>query len=231
MSDTPVRVLIADDQHLVRSGFRLVLERDPQIEVAAEARDGGEAVNLARRHRPDVVLMDIRMPQIDGIEAIRQISNDPGLHACRMIVLTTYESDAYLADAIAAGAAGFLLKDVEPEELRRAVHLVAQGKGLLSPKVTARLLDSVREQSARRPVQLPGLEYLTDRERQVVALVGQAYTNAQIGQALHMSPATAKTHVGRAMAKLQARDRVHLAILAHQSGVADEAINEGHDGP
>lgn len=231
MSDTPVRVLIADDQHLVRSGFRLVLERDPQIEVVAEARDGGEAVDLSRRHRPDVVLMDIRMPQIDGIEAIRQISNDPDLHGCRMIVLTTYESDAYLADAIAAGAAGFLLKDVEPEELRRAVHLVAQGEGLLSPKVTARLLDAVREQSARRPVHLPGLKYLTDREREVVALVGQAYTNAQIGETLYMSPSTAKTHVGRAMAKLQARDRVHLAILAHQSGVADEAINETQDRP
>lgn len=216
---SPVRVLLADDQTLVRAGFRLVLERDPAIEVVAEATDGEEASDLAVLHRPDVVLMDVRMPRRDGIEATRRICGDGRLADTRVVVLTTHELDDYIIEAIRAGAVGFLLKDVEPEELRRAVHLAVAGEAPLSPSVTSRVLASVRDSTDHGPVEPERLDALTDREREVVALVGQGLTNAEIGGRLHMSPATAKTHVSRAMMKLHARDRVRLAIIAHETGL------------
>ncbi|MFA9431780.1 response regulator [Egicoccus sp. AB-alg2] len=215
----PVRVLLADDQTLVRAGFRLVLERDPAIRVVAEADDGARAVDLTRLHRPDVVLMDVRMPEVDGIEATRRILAEPSLAGVRIVVLTTYEFDEYIVDAIEAGASGFLLKDVEPEELRRAVHVAVAGDGLLSPTVTTRVIAALREHAAQRPSGVERLAVLTDREREVVALVGRGMNNVEIGRQLHMSPATAKTHVGRAMTKLAARDRVQLALIAHETGL------------
>lgn len=213
------RVLLADDQTLVRAGFRLVLDRDPGIEVVAEAVDGEQACDLAVLHRPDVVLMDVRMPRRDGIEATRTITEDARLAGTRVVVLTTYERDDYIVEAIRAGAVGFLLKDVEPAELRRAVHLAVAGEALLSPSVAARVLDSVRDSADHGPEAPERLEVLTDREREVVTLVGRGLTNAEIGAELYMSPATAKTHVSRAMMKLRARDRVQLVIIAHETGL------------
>ncbi|MCF6506994.1 response regulator transcription factor [Blastococcus sp. MG754426] len=216
----PVRLLLADDQALVRAGFRLVLERDGDIEVVAEAADGAEAVALARQHTPDVVLMDIRMPVVDGIEATRRIlAGERRPDAARVVVLTTYEQDDYITDALRAGAVGFLLKDVEPDDLRRAVHVVAAGDALLSPSVTRRLLETFRSRPDQRPRQPERLNALTPREREVVALVGRGLSTAEIGRALFMSPATAKTHVNRAMTKLHARDRAQLVVIAHETGL------------
>ena len=214
-----VRVLLADDQSLVRAGFRLVLERNKRIEVVAEAADGAAAVALTEQHRPDVVLMDIRMPVMDGIEATRRILSGDQPHAPRVVVLTTYEQDDYIADALRAGASGFLLKDIEPEDLRRAVHVVAAGEALLSPSVTRRLLETFRSRPDDRPRQPDRLEVLTPREREVVALVGRGLSTVEIGRALFMSPATAKTHVNRAMTKLHARDRAQLVVIAHETGL------------
>ncbi|MGY1706787.1 response regulator [Geodermatophilus sp. SYSU D00697] len=214
-----VRVLLADDQALVRAGFRLVLERDGHIEVVAEAADGAEAVALVRQHEPDVVLMDIRMPVMDGIEATRRILTTEGSPAPRIVVLTTYEQDDYITDALRAGASGFLLKDVEPDDLRRAVHVVAAGEALLSPSVTRRLLKTFRSRPDQRPKQPERLDALTPREREVVTLVGRGLSTAEIGRALFMSPATAKTHVNRAMTKLHARDRAQLVVIAHETGL------------
>ncbi|WP_409332420.1 response regulator transcription factor [Trujillonella humicola] len=218
--DRAVRVVLADDQALVRAGFRLVLERDGDIEVVAEAADGAEAVALVRQHTPDVVLMDIRMPVMDGIEATRRILTTEGpREAVRVVVLTTYEQDDYIADALRAGASGFLLKDVEPEDLRRAVHVVAAGDALLSPSVTRRLLETFRSQPDQRPKQPERLDALTPREREVVTLVGRGLSTAEIGRTLFMSPATAKTHVNRAMTELHARDRAQLVVIAHETGL------------
>ncbi|MBB3085412.1 response regulator [Geodermatophilus sabuli] len=214
-----VRVLLADDQSLVRAGFRLVLERDERIEVVAEAADGASAVALTEQHRPDVVVMDIRMPVVDGIEATRRILAAGRPDAPRVIMLTTYEQDDYIADALRAGASGFMLKDVEPEDLRRAVHVVAAGDALLSPTVTRRLLDTFRSRPDERPKQPERLDVLTPREREVVALVGRGLSTTEIGRALFMSPATAKTHVNRAMSKLHARDRAQLVVIAHETGL------------
>ena len=215
---TPVRVLLVDDQALVRAGFRLVLEQDAGIEIVGEAADGAEAVTLARRHRPDVVLMDIRMPIMDGIAAMREILAE---HDTRVVMLTTYELDDYITDALLAGASGFLLKDVEPDDLRRAVRTVAAGDALLSPSVTRRVLGTLRKLGDRRPQQPERLEVLTDREREVLALVGRGLSNTEIGAELFMSPATAKTHVSRAMMKLDARDRAQLVVIAHETGLVE----------
>ena len=214
-----IRVLLVDDQALVRAGFRLVLERDEGIDVVDEAADGAAAVRMARQHRPDVVLMDIRMPDMDGIEATRRILAGERTGAPRVVVLTTYEQDDYIADAVRAGASGFLLKDIEPDDLRTAVQTVAAGQALLSPSVTRRLLETLRARPDGRPKAPERLDVLTPREREVLALVGRGLSTCEIGRALYMSPATAKTHVNRAMAKLHARDRAQLVVIAYETGL------------
>jgi DNA-binding NarL/FixJ family response regulator len=214
----PVRVLLADDQKLVRAGFRVLLERDDGIEVVGEVGDGAEAVDAARAMRPDVVLMDIRMPLMDGLEATRRIVADELLAGVHVVVLTTFELDEYVFQALRAGASGFLLKDVDPDDLRQAVRVVAAGEALLSPSVTRRLITEFATRTAP-PSDPARLAALTDREREVLALVGGGLSNEEIGQRLFMSPATAKTHVSRAMAKLGARDRAQLVVAAYETGL------------
>jgi DNA-binding NarL/FixJ family response regulator len=213
-----IRVLLADDQALVRGGFRALLDARSDIEVVGEAADGSAAVALARSLRPDVVLMDIRMPGLDGLEATRQIARDPGLSGTRIVILTTFELDEYLFDALRFGASGFLVKDTEPADLVKAVRIVAAGDGLLSPRLTRRL---IAEFAARAKQRKPAseLDVLTERERQVLALVADGLSNDEIAGQLVMSPATARTHVSRAMTKLGARDRTQLAVLAYETGL------------
>ncbi|MGY0236676.1 response regulator transcription factor [Longispora urticae] len=213
-----IRVLLADDQALVRGGFRALLAAQEGMEVVAEAPDGVEAVRLTREHRPDVVLMDIRMPRLDGIEATRQIAADPALAEVRVVILTTFEHDEYVFEALRVGASGFLVKDTEPADLIQAVRVVARGDALLSPGVTRRLIAEFATRS-RGPVAMPGLDALTDREREVMALAAGGLTNEQIAERLFLSPATAKTHVSRAMVKLGARDRAQLVVFAYESGL------------
>jgi DNA-binding NarL/FixJ family response regulator len=213
-----VRVVLADDQLLVRAGFRALLDAQSDVEVVGEADDGVEALEQVRRLRPDVVLMDIRMPELDGLEATRRISDDPELSAVRVVVLTTFELDEYVFEALRAGAAGFLVKDTEPAELVRAVRAVRAGDGLLSPGVTRRLISEFAARS-KEPERSPALARLTDREREVLALVGMGLTNGEIARRLVVSPLTAKTHVSRAMVKLGARDRAQLVVLAYESGL------------
>lgn len=220
MSNASVRVLLADDQALVRAGFRLVLEHDPAIEVVAEANDGAQAVRLIHEHRPDVVLMDIRMPGLDGIDATREIVGRLGDDCPTIVVLTTFETDENIADALRAGASGFLLKDIEPDELRTAIHTAAAGGGLLSPSVTRTVIERFAHQPEHRPDRPERLDVLTDREREVLALVARGMSNDEIGAELFMSPATAKTHVSRAMTKLHARDRAQLVVIAYETGLA-----------
>jgi DNA-binding NarL/FixJ family response regulator len=215
-----IRVLLADDQTLVRAGFRVLLERADDIEVVGEAADGDEAISLTLAHRPDVVLMDVRMPGTDGLVATRRILADDRLSGVKVVVLTTFDLDQYVFSALHAGASGFLLKDLEPEALRQAVRTVAAGDALLSPKVTRRLISAFVGRPGRPPVAPERLAALTDREREVVSLVAEGLSNDEIGGRLTMSPATAKTHVNRAMVKLAARDRAHLVVLAYQSGLA-----------
>lgn len=213
-----IRVVIADDQQLIRAGFRALLESEPGIEVVAEAGTGTEAVEQVTRHRPDVVLMDIRMPGGDGLWATEQIVKDPTLAGTHIVIVTTFELDDYVANAIRAGASGFLVKDTEPTELIRAVRVVAAGEGLLSPGVTRRLLERMKK-GLGDVHDTSSLDALTDREREVLGLVGRGLTNAEVGARLFMSPLTAKTHVSRIMAKLGARDRVQLVIIAYQAGL------------
>ena len=209
-----IRVAIADDQHLVRTGLVAMLGHADDIDVVGQAADGAEAVEVARRHRPDVMLMDVRMPVMDGIEATARIVADGA--AGRIIMLTTFDVDEFVYAALRAGASGFLLKDVAPEDLFHAIRVVAEGDALLAPGVTRRLIDKF----AGRPVlDAERLDVLTDREREVLGLVGRGLTNDEIGEALFMSPATAKTHVGRVMMKLHARDRVQLVVLAYETGL------------
>ncbi|MFI0357423.1 response regulator [Actinomadura sp. 9N407] len=215
-----IRVLLADDQTLVRAGFRVLLERADDIEVVGEAADGDEAVALARAHRPDVVLMDVRMPGTDGLTATRLLLADDRLAATRVVVLTTFDDDEYVFGALHAGASGFLLKDIDPEALRQAVRTVMAGDALLAPRVTRRLISAFTSRGGRAPVEPELLAALTGREREVVALVAEGLSNQEIGDRLAMRPATAKTHANRAMAKLGARDRAHLVVIAYQSGLA-----------
>ncbi|MGN9808455.1 response regulator transcription factor [Micromonospora sp. BQ11] len=215
------RVLIADDQELVRIGLRALLESEDDLTVAGEAADGLQAVELARAERPDVVLMDIRMPGVDGIEATRRIAADPRLAGTRVVVLTTFELDEYVFDALRHGASGFLTKDTPPADLLRAVRLVAAGEALLSPSVTRRVVREFATRPSRAPRPHPRLEALTEREREVVGLVGEGLSNAEIAERLVVSPATARTHVSRAMVKLGARDRAQLVVFAYQSGLVD----------
>ena len=213
-----IRVVVADDQQLIRAGFRSLLESEPDLEVVAEAGTGRDAVDAVTRLRPDVVLMDIRMPDGDGLWATEQIVRDADLRHTRIVVVTTFELDEYVARAIRAGASGFLVKDTEPAELIRAVRVVAAGEGLLSPSVTRRLLERMAA-GLTEPHDSSTLQALTGREREVLALVGRGLTNAEIGSRLFLSPLTAKTHASRIMGKLAARDRVQLVILAYEAGL------------
>jgi DNA-binding NarL/FixJ family response regulator len=210
-----IRVVIADDQALVRAGFRMIVESQPDLQVAGEAADGQEAVDLVGKERPDVVLMDIRMPRLDGIEATRQIAS-----LTRVVILTTFELDEYVFDALAAGASAFLLKAAPPEDLIKAIRVVAAGDALLAPSVTKRLI----EEFAKRPEPVASkskeLETLTEREREVLREVAKGLTNAEIAQRLHVSEATVKTHVAHLLDKLDLRDRVQAVILAYEAGLA-----------
>lgn len=213
-----IRVLLADDQALVRAGFRALLAAQEGIEVVGEAEDGGQAVELTRQLKPDVVLMDIRMPVLDGLAATREIANDRRLDSARIVILTTFELDEYVFDAIRAGAAGFLVKDTRPTELIEAVRVVAGGDALLSPSVTRRLIAEFAAR-AKEPPASTALEELTGREREVMALAAEGLSNEQIANRLVVSIATAKTHVSRAMVKLGARDRAQLVVLAYETGL------------
>ena len=213
-----IRVAIADDQQLIRGGFRSLLESEPDIEVVGEAGTGAEAVALVTALKPDVVLMDIRMPDGDGLWATQRIAENPDLAATHIVIVTTFELDEYVAQAIRAGASGFLVKDTEPVELIRAVRVVAGGDALLSPGVTKRLLERIAVTLTDAP-DTAQLSPLTDREREVLTLVGQGLTNDEIGRALFLSPLTAKTHVSRIMSKLLARDRVQLVVVAYETGL------------
>lgn len=217
-----ISVLLVDDQALVRAGFRSLLEHSDDIEVVGEAQHGAEAIQLAHEHRPDVVLMDIRMPMMDGIEATRRLLADERTASCRVVVLTTFEEDDLIFDALRAGASGYLLKSIEPGELRRAVRVAFAGESLLSPSVTRRLIDDLTARPDHRPVAPERLEVLTDREREVVTLVGRGLSNEQVGAELYISPATAKTHVNRAMSKLGASDRAQLVVIAYETGLVGD---------
>jgi DNA-binding NarL/FixJ family response regulator len=212
-----IRVLLADDQDLVRAGFRALLDAQDDIEVVGEAGDGDEAVQLTRRHRPDIVLMDIRMPGTDGLAATRTIADDR-LSEVRIVILTTFELDEYVFEAIRAGASGFIVKHTKPAELLRAVRTVAAGDALLSPSVTRRLIREFAARTRDAP-RSPALDALTEREREVMALVAEGLTNDEIAERLVVSKLTAKTHVSRAMVKLGARDRIQLVVFAYESGL------------
>lgn len=213
-----IRVLLADDQALVRAGFRALLDAEPDIEVVGEASDGAHAVRLARQVHPDLVLMDIRMPGVDGLAATRQITSDPALSGVRVVVLTTFELDEYVGEALRAGASGFLVKNTLPAELIRGVRVVAAGDGLLSPSVTRRVIEHFAARTAT-PAPSGKLAELTEREREVVALAGTGLSNDEIATRLVVSPATAKTHISRAMVKLGARDRAQLVVFAYEAGL------------
>jgi DNA-binding NarL/FixJ family response regulator len=213
-----IRVVIADDQQLVRAGFRALLAAESDIDVVGEAASGVETLELVRSAHPDVVLMDIRMPDGDGLWATQQIAVDATLEFVHVVIVTTFELDEYVADAIKAGASGFLVKDTEPVELIRSVRVAAAGDALLSPGVTKRLLAKVAG-GLKNTQDAASLSVLTDREREVLALVGLGLTNTEIGGRLFMSPLTAKTHVSRILSKLAARDRVHLVVIAYETGL------------
>jgi DNA-binding NarL/FixJ family response regulator len=217
--DLPIRVLLVDDEGLVRSGFRLLLDAEDGIEVVGEATNGAQAVEQARATRPDVVLMDIRMPKMDGIEATRQIATTHGLQHVRILILTTYDTDAYVFEGLQAGASGFLLKDAGPAELLHGIRVVAAGDSLLAPRITRRLISQFTAKRTASETAEERLAVLTEREREVVALVGQGMSNNEIGAELFLSPATARTHVSRAMGKLGARDRAQLVVIAYQTGL------------
>ena len=216
--DGPIRVVVADDQQLIRAGFAALLAAEPDIEVVGEASTGREALETVRRTRPDVVLMDIRMPDGDGLWATARIAESPGLAHCHVVVVTTFELDEYVIEAIRAGAAGFLVKDTEPVDLIRAVRVASAGDALLSPGVTRRLLDRVA-QTLQPATDTGRLAALTDREREVLALVGRGLSNEEIARTLFVSPLTAKTHVSRVLGKTTARDRAQLVVLAYETGL------------
>jgi len=214
-----IRVLLADDQALIRAGFRVLLESVEDIEVVGEAENGAQAVAIARDRLADVVLMDIRMPTVDGLEATRRLAADENLAGVKVLILTTFESDEYVYEALQAGASGFLVKDTEPEELLHAIRVVARGDALLSPGITRRLIADIAARSPSRPSTHPALSELTDREREIMALVAKGLSNDDIARQLVLSPLTVKTHVSHAMLKLGARDRAQLVVIAYQSGL------------
>ena len=218
-----IRVLLADDQPLVRAGFRMLLDAEDDIEVVGEADDGAGALQLVRAERPDVVLMDVRMPNVDGLEALRALGDDAELAGVKVLVLTTFELDEYVFEAVRLGASGFLVKHTQPADLIRAVREVAKGEALLSPSVTRRLIQEFASRPVRPDLTPKSMEVLTAREREVVALVAQGLTNDEIATELVLSPATARTHVSRAMVKLHARSRAQLVVFAYQSGLVRPA--------
>jgi DNA-binding NarL/FixJ family response regulator len=213
-----IRVGLADDQELVRAGFAALLDAEDDIEVAGEAADGQQAVHLAERQAPDVLLMDIRMPVLDGIEATRRIAAQPELAGVHVVILTTFELDEYVFEGLRAGAAGFLVKDTDAAELIRAVRVVAGGAALLAPTVTRRLIAEFASRT-RHARSLPGLDELTPREREVVVLIALGLSNEEIARKIYISPSTAKTHAARAMTKVGARDRAQLVVFAYQAGL------------
>jgi DNA-binding NarL/FixJ family response regulator len=214
-----IKVLLVDDEGLVRSGFKVLLDMEDDIAVVGEATNGIEAVERARATRPDVVLMDIRMPKLDGIHATKSIVKTPGLENVHVLILTTYDTDAYVFEALQAGASGFLLKDSGPAELLHAIRVVAAGDALLAPRITRRLIAQFAVQRTAAQDGENRLAVLTEREREVLALVGQGLSNDEIGAELFLSPATARTHVSHAMVKLGARDRAQLVVIAYQTGL------------
>jgi DNA-binding NarL/FixJ family response regulator len=219
---TAISVVLAEDQPMVRAGFRALLDSRSDIEVVGEAATGAEALEQARALRPDVVVMDIRMPEMDGLEATRRITTDRTLSRTRVLVLTTFELDEYVFGALDAGASGFLLKGGEPADLVHAIRVVAGGESLLAPSVTRRLIDTfVSRPHQEAKTDHDGLDELTTREREVLGLIATGLTNAEIAGALHVSPLTAKTHVSRILTKLGARDRVQLVVIAYQTGIAE----------
>jgi len=214
-----IRVLLADDQAMVRAGFSALLDVEAGMEVCGEAGDGRRAVVLARELQPDIVLMDVRMPHLDGIEATRQITADPALARTRVVVLTTFELDEYVFGALRAGASGFLLKNLEPADLLRTIRVVAAGESLLAPQVTTRLIEAFVAVPERSTVAVAGFDELTAREREIFELVALGLSNVEIADRLWLSPLTVKTHVSRVLAKLGARDRVQLVVAAYESGL------------
>jgi DNA-binding NarL/FixJ family response regulator len=214
-----IRVVLVDDQSLVRAGFKALLSSDPEVEVVGEAANGRDAVERARELKPDVMLMDVLMPDMDGLEATRRILADEATASTRVLVLTTFDLDEYVYDGLRAGASGFVLKDIEPAELVQAVHVVARGEALLAPSVTRRLI----AEFARRPHPSrrvpPRLAELTEREREVLVQIAHGLTNDEIAEGLVISPATAKTHVSRILSKLDARDRAQLVVIAYENGL------------
>ncbi len=213
-----IRVALADDQELVRAGFVALLDAEDDFEVVGEAADGEQAVRIAERCAPDVLLMDIRMPGVDGIEATRRIAARPELACVHVVILTTFELDEYVFEGLRAGAAGFLVKDTDAAELIRAVRVVASGEAILAPAVTRRLIAEFTLRT-RTPRQLPHLDELTPREREVLALIATGLSNEEISRQIYISPATVKTHASRAMTKLGARDRAQLVVFAYQAGL------------
>jgi DNA-binding NarL/FixJ family response regulator len=230
VDDAVITVVLADDQTLLRAGLRALLDAEHDITVVAEADDGVDAIDIVRRHRPDVVVMDVRMPRLDGLAATRAIVSDPELDETRVVVLTTFDLDEYVFEAIRSGASGFLLKDAEPGDLVRAVRCAAAGDALISPGVTRRLIAEFAARPEQRRVDRAALDVLTDREREVVALVAGGLTNDEIAAMLFISSATARTHVSRAMVKLHARDRAQLVVLAYESGLV-QARSDGRVRP
>jgi DNA-binding NarL/FixJ family response regulator len=214
-----ITVAVADDQALVRAGFRALIDAEPDMQVVGEAADGDAVLTLVRASHPDVVLMDVRMPGVDGLEATRRIAADPSLASTRVLVLTTFELDEYVFEALRVGASGFLVKDTEPADLVKAVRAVAAGDAQLSPAVTRRLIEHVAVGAKPLPHERPDVARLTEREREIVTLVGEGLSNEEIAARLVVSPATAKTHVSRSMVKLGVRDRAQLVVLAYESGL------------